>query len=105
MRSAGKIHYVILFCVLYSTQCLAQITCIQKQNDNHSLGIAPSDVENIVAQIATAIGLSPTGITVVPCDGIPKVLSNYYDHDVPQGEYILYDPTWVREVIAAYKRT
>jgi hypothetical protein len=82
----------------------AQVTCIQMHlatKIHKSLGFAPSDVENLVSKVANSIGLSPAGISIIPCNGINKVQSIYYDDrkDVPKGEYILYEPVWVREVV------
>jgi hypothetical protein len=81
----------------------AQVTCVQayvSSLKHQTLGIARSDVAGLVSNVAKAIGLSPTGILIVPCDGVLKVQSTYYDRpEIPKSDYILYDPTWVREVI------
>jgi hypothetical protein len=81
----------------------AQVTCIQAYLSDPSrtaLGFTPSDVETIVSKVANSIGLSPSGIRVIPCDGVANVQSAYLSRDdVPKGDYILYDPVWVRQVI------
>lgn len=83
--------------------CRAQsITCIQEHfvEAKVSAGFAPGDVENLIGEILDAQGLPQRGITVIPCDGVAKARAYYYDRDdVPKGDYIFYDPTWVREVI------
>jgi hypothetical protein len=101
LLSLAKIS-VFLAALLIWTSANAQVTCIQTylELEKPALGFAPSEVEGIVTQIATAIGLTPAGITVVPCDGITQVQSFYFVRPgVPQGEYILYDPRWVRQVV------
>jgi hypothetical protein len=86
----------------------AQLTCIQasvSSTTQPSLGFAPSDVVGLVTQVASAIGLSPNGISIIPCDGIRdgeiKAQSIYLDRpDLKiKGDFILYDPTWIRELI------
>jgi hypothetical protein len=102
LLSPAKIS-MLLAAILVSTSANAQVTCIQMYLESlkqPALGFAPSEVEGIVTKIATAIGLTPTGITVVPCVGVTQVQSFYFDRPgVPQGEYILYDPRWVRQVV------
>jgi hypothetical protein len=94
---------VFVFTWMLAANASAQITCIQtyvSSGATSTLGFAQSDVESIVSQISKAIGLDPTGIKVVPCAGVGKVQSAYYDQaDVPLGDYVLYDPVWVREVV------
>ena len=89
--------------VLFVTCAQAQVTCIQaylSDPNRTALGIAPRDVEAVVSKVANSIGLSPSGIRVIPCDGVANVQSiYYYRDDIPKGDYILYDPVWVRQVI------
>jgi hypothetical protein len=104
VRSKHTFFFVMSFlCELIVGTAKAQVTCIQtyvSSSAHKTLGIAPSDVEGLVAKVAKAIGLPSTGILIVPCDGVLKVQSAYYDRpDIPKGDYILYDPIWVREVI------
>jgi hypothetical protein len=93
----------IIFFALSPTYSFAQVTCIQtylSNPDHTALGFAPSDVEAVVSKVANSIGLSPSGIRVVPCDGVANAQSAYYSRDdIPKGDYILYDPVWVRQVI------
>ena len=84
----------------------AQVTCIQQyaaSAPEQPLAFAPSDIENLVGQISQAIGLSAAGIRAVPCSGIGNgnvMAISYFDRtDIPKGDYILYDPIWVRQVI------
>ena len=83
----------------------AQITCIQTylaSSDYKALGFAPSDVEDLVGSVSRGIGLEPDGIMIIPCDGVQKVISNFYIEErdnVPTSDYILYEPQWVRAVI------
>ena len=81
----------------------AQVTCainyVQARQPK-PMGFSPSEVEQLVSDVATAIGLSPKGISIIPCDGVGKVQSIYFNRkEVPQGDYIFYDPVWVREVL------
>jgi hypothetical protein len=94
--------FVLVLTVL-SSSAHAQRTCIQdyvSASNRQSLGISPLDVENLITQVAGGIGLNLQAIRIVPCDGVSKAESIYYDpKDPQQGEYILYNPTWIREVI------
>jgi hypothetical protein len=89
--------------VLLPTCTLAQVTCIQAYLSNPNriaLGFAPSDVEAVVSKVANSMGLNSSGIRIIPCDGVANVQSAYYARDdIPKGDYILYDPVWVRQVI------
>ena len=77
--------------------------CIKRylaSKEARGLGFTPAEVESLVTQEANAFGLSPKGIRVIPCEGVNKVRSNYIDDkEVPTGDYILYDPVWVKEVV------
>jgi hypothetical protein len=94
---------LVLILTVLSNSAEAQRPCIENYvsaSNRQSLGISPSDVENLITQVAAAIGLNLQGIRIVPCDTVTKAQSNYYGPKDPlQGEFILYNPTWVREVI------
>src|SRR5262245_43611171 len=94
---------LLLTAILLASKASAQVTCIQSfmaQSSQAGLSFAPSDVEELVSQVSAAIGLRPVGITVIPCVGVGKAVANYIDRSgVPKGDYIFYDPIWVREVI------
>jgi WD40 repeat protein len=94
---------LVLALAFLQNSAFAQVTCIQNYlaSRNHdSLGFAPSDVEELVNQVAASIGLDPVGISVIPCEGGDQVSSNYFDRkEIPKGEYIVYDPVWVRQVV------
>jgi hypothetical protein len=84
------------------------VTCIQTylaSTDTSALGFAPRDVESLAGQIAGPVGLGTEGIRIVPCEGasvggVEGVQAIYYQRDdIPVGDYILYDPVWVRTVI------
>src|SRR5262249_34419949 len=89
--------------MFFGGTALAQVTCIETYmagSDRQSLGFAPSDVEGLVFEIAESIGLSSSGIKVIPCDGVGKARANYYNEKgISVGDYIFYEPVWVREVI------
>jgi hypothetical protein len=95
----------MVLCLVNPALARAQnITCIQKHvasvSTAKSLGFTSSDVESLIAQLMAATGLQSRGVTVVPCDTVVKAQAAYYDNsDVPKGEYILYEPQWVHEVI------
>jgi hypothetical protein len=101
--SSFCLSLTIIFLALSQTYSFAQVTCIQtylSSPDHTALGFAPSDVESVVSKVANSIGLSPSGIRVIPCDGVANAQSAYYSRDdIPKGDYILYDPVWVRQVI------
>ena len=73
---------------------------IAKRNQGTSFGIASADAEQIVAEVARSIGLRRP-ITVVPCSYAQKAAAWSADANsgLPQGEYIVYNPDWVREVL------
>ena len=88
----------------YAQPASAQVTCVMKYAQLHNpkaLGFSPTDVERLVGDVATAIGLSVRGIHIIPCDGVGKVQSIYYHDrtDIANGDYIFYDTIWVREVL------
>lgn len=68
--------------------------------DGTTLGIALGDAEALIARVARSIGLSQS-VSVVPCRFSSKAISWYARNvpDVPNGEYVIYNPDWVREVI------
>jgi hypothetical protein len=84
-----------------TTFCLRQYEEQVSQRGN-ALGISPPDAELLIERVADSISLNIDGITIVPCDQASKAQSTYADGSVPgvpAGEYILYDPSWLREVI------
>lgn len=87
----------------------AQLTsCIRRHFERaagspDSLGIALADAERIVGQLSTQAGVASRP-TIVACLGgeMEKVQSLHIAQaaqGAPAGDYILYDPTWLREVI------
>lgn len=83
-----------------STQCVNSYFAARKAN--RALGISAPDAEQLVSAVAQSIGLSRS-VTVVPCTFIEKAYAWPGDEEVPEGEYILYNPTWVREVLGTDK--
>ena len=85
----------------------AQTVCVQDywadRGKDKTLSIAPDSVESLVAETAAAIGLDASGITVVPCTSADKVQAWYTTEGdgIRAGDYILYEPTWVQEVIGS----
>jgi hypothetical protein len=65
-----------------------------------SLGISVSEADDLVHKVAKSIGMSEQ-ITVVPCSYASKAgaWSINSDPEVTSGEYIIYNPVWIREVI------
>jgi hypothetical protein len=70
------------------------------KRDGPTLGISASDAQRLVQRVSESIGLQSTA-QVIPCSGEPKAYAWPGDgsQDVPDGQYIIYDPDWVREVI------
>lgn len=103
------IGFVGVFLALAAGKVWAQETCVLDQvaakQGNTQLGIAPPDVELLVQEVAQSIGLTPTGIMIVPCDFTEKVQAWYSpgppEVSAPNGDYILYQPKWVEEVIGS----
>ena len=65
-----------------------------------TLGISASDADQLVARVKQSIGLQRP-VLVVPCQAINKAFAwvGGADQRVPDGEYIIYNPDWVREMI------
>src|SRR3954469_11941833 len=86
---------IVVVLMLFCPPVEAQVTCIQtylSASNTRSLGFAPSVAEDLVNKAAVAIGQSPSGIRIIPCDGVDKVQSIYYHRpEVPKGDYIVYD--------------
>ena len=71
-------------------------------SEAQGLGFAHPDVESLVLNIATGLGMTASGLHVIP-NSVNQVQSNYYDQsDIPVGDYIIFDPMWVRQVIGTY---
>lgn len=76
--------------------------CIREHlNGSTTLGIAPSDVSELIRQVARSIGVQPS-VTVIPCRSEEKAAAVEHDGQypgIPAGQYVVYNPEWVREVI------
>ena len=102
-RFAILLAILVLNAFVLTSEARAQVTCIQTylaSSDHSALGFAPSDVQKVVDDLAAVAGLSSAGIEIIPCDGYKKVESMYMDNaSIPKGEYILYNPDWINNVI------
>lgn len=99
-------RFLALLCMFLFWSATAQVTCIQdhfKDGAGTRLGFSPTQVENLVYQIAVAIGTPPNTIRVFDCPNNDKVQSFYEPIESPQpismGNYIIYDPVWMREIL------
>ncbi|MCR5867730.1 hypothetical protein [Aquincola sp. J276] len=81
-----------------SAACVS--TYLAKRKSEPTLGIAASDAERLVSRVARSLGLMRP-VTVVPCTFAEKAHAwvGKPDDDSPEGEYIVYNPDWVREVL------
>jgi outer membrane protein OmpA-like peptidoglycan-associated protein len=80
--------------------CLQEAT--RKHGDGQGLGIAVPEAEQLIMRIAREAGLSGSAIKVVACDYEPNAFAYYQppgDTSIPAGEYIIYSPRWVHQVI------
>lgn len=96
--SATDVHADARYCV---REFFRQAEEKESDEPDLSLGFAAPDVEQLVGEVASAIGLDTNGITVISCSEAMKAEATYFgdDDDAPIGEYIVYDPIWLREVI------
>ncbi|TSE14054.1 hypothetical protein C1D09_000770 [Mesorhizobium intechi] len=96
-----RICAAVLGLLLLCPPAAADADCVNDYlNNGGQLGFAPNDVEEVIQDVASAFGLAATGITALPCDGIPNVEAIYFDGaKAPLGDYILYDRQWVRQSI------
>ena len=88
--------------------CIDEYFLAKKRDE--SLSIAPSDIVLLFSEVSKALGLSRQ-ITLVPCRQLldkthftGRVQAYPLREDLnyaPKGEYIIYHPTWVREVIGS----
>lgn len=92
--------------LLVSPPATAQTTCLRKHFDQLEGNdqATASDVQLILSEVSQSIGLSRK-VAAVDCGG---ALVNKAEArrtrgvpGVPDGDYIVYDPTWVREVVGS----
>ncbi|QCP12087.1 hypothetical protein [Pseudoduganella umbonata] len=83
------------------TLCVSQHLALIKK-DGKQLGIAPDEASELIGRVARSIGLSQT-VTTVPCHFFSKAAAwNARDNaGIPDGDYVIYNPDWVREVIGS----
>lgn len=96
----------LAFLVFFLCDAQAQInTCImnwaEEQIDGSgALALDDSEAQELIYAIARQYGIA-TSITAFPCASVDKVQAVAKDASnprVPRGEYVIYDPNWVREV-------
>ncbi|MCV9960757.1 hypothetical protein OIU34_02495 [Pararhizobium sp. BT-229] len=83
-----------------SQLCVSQY--LAAKNSGQQLGIATPEGEDLINQVAHSIGLGRGVITVVPCFYADQAFAWYAPPDlqtVPEGEYIIYNPDWLRQVV------
>lgn len=70
------------------------------QSKHVALNISPSEADIIVRDIAARSGINADDIVVLACPSIENAQADYSSgtSSVLQGEYILYNPTWVANV-------
>lgn len=79
-----------------SANCVS--TYMAAKKSDQILGIAATDAERHVSRVAQSIGLKRP-VIVVPCTSIQKAYAWPGEPGKSEGEYIIYNPTWVREVL------
>lgn len=81
-----------------SATCVS--TYLAKRKIEPTLGITASDAERLVSRVAQSLALTRP-VTVVPCTFAEKAYAwvGRPDDSSPEGEYIIYNPDWVREVL------
>jgi len=94
----------ILIFMMVISPARAQVTCIENYLSAKpipSIDIQPKDVTELLSRIAESIGLTLDGITIVACDGETQVHEYFYQNsnEIPTGDYIIYDPIWLRQVV------
>lgn len=69
------------------------------------LGIAPSDAERYIRNIAARTSVQVAQVTIVPCQFVDRAETRFAapgeESNVPAGEYLLYNEQWTREVMGA----
>jgi hypothetical protein len=100
------IFVIILLNGLESHPAEAQArTCLRDYFAKKTLGIAQPAAENLIKDIGKAMAIMGE-IQVIPCSYAEQVESTVDEDDdteVPRGEYIVYNPTWVQQVIGNNK--
>lgn len=97
---------VLLFVLMSPTLVHAQSAdCVTDYlasvaKDGSTLGISASDAEQLIMRVGESIGLQRP-VKVIPCPQVAKAYAwpGGQKDGVPDGEYIIYNPDWVREVI------
>ena len=99
-------------CLLFAmgwAEAQVHISCInafelRREEDKGPLGIALNDAEQLINDIATNIAVSPDAITLVECyrpelKALAWMPSDESTSDIPYKQYIIYNPSWVQDVI------
>jgi hypothetical protein len=71
------------------------------KEEGPSLGLTATEAQNTVTRVAQSIGLQRSPL-VIPCDFFNGKVAAWQaqgNSKVPDGEYIIYNPDWVRETI------
>lgn len=92
---------LMIYILLTATGARAQSSCVKEYLLNESLGIESGETVQIISDTLRRIGLT-NNITLVQCDTFTKKVvawSPPEGSDIKEGEYVIYDPEWVREVV------
>ncbi len=75
------------------------------QSKQVALNISGSEASTIVNDIASKFGIDARSIAVIECASIDNAQADYSEGSasILQGEYVLYNPTWVTNVAGASK--
>lgn len=91
----------VAFAQYQARACIESYLATLKRGDQ-TLGIAAADAEKIIQDVANSIGLT-SSIKMVPCrfGKVEATTIQVGTPDVDEGEYITYNPDWIREVIGS----
>lgn len=93
--------FLMVSVLLAATGVRAQSSCVKEYLLNESLGIESGETSQIISETLKRIGLT-NNITLVQCDTFTKKVVAWappQGSDINEGEYVVYDPEWVREVV------
>lgn len=101
-RSLDFLVFAILWCGLGSASAKDENACISEFFGRATqLNDDEINASKILSRVATAVGITRK-INVVPCHFATQAVAwrvNEVEPGVPKGDYIIYQPAWVRQVL------
>ncbi|TBE26564.1 hypothetical protein ELH05_01125 [Rhizobium ruizarguesonis] len=110
MTFVGRSSFVLSFLGMCLSANAQNISCIKTFEEAPASGVAelvPTEVEKLIQELGKKIGVDKQSIMVIPCHFYNGKVGAFYAEGnlgVKNGEYIIYNPQWVQEVIGSGNR-